>query len=36
MAPEAFRRTFTFVAERAYERTNLQDYLRSQEAAQRG
>ncbi len=36
VAPEAFRRTFTFVAERAYERTNLQDYLRSQETAQRG
>nr|WP_042674185.1 thioredoxin family protein [Methylobacterium sp. B34] len=34
--PEEFRRTFAFVAERAYERTNLQDYLRSPEAAQRG
>lgn len=34
--PEEFRRTFAFVAERAYERTNLQDYLRSPKAAQRG
>lgn len=36
VAPEEFRRTFAFVAERAYERTNLQDYLRSPEAARRG
>ena len=36
VAPEEFRRTFAFVAERAYERTNLQDYLRSPEVAQRG
>jgi len=34
--PEEFRRTFAFVAERADERTTLQDYLRSPEAAQRG
>ncbi|GJD75102.1 thioredoxin family protein [Methylobacterium goesingense] len=33
--PEEFRRTFAFVAERAYERTNLEDNLRSPEAAQR-
>jgi thioredoxin-related protein len=36
VAPEAFRRTFAFVAERAYEHTNLQDYLRAPEAPQRG
>ncbi|AYO83101.1 thioredoxin family protein [Methylobacterium brachiatum] len=34
--PEEFRRTFAFVAERANERTTLQDYLRSPETAQRG
>lgn len=36
VAPEEFRRTFAYVAERAYERTSLQDYLRPPEVAQRG
>ncbi|KQQ14201.1 thioredoxin [Methylobacterium sp. Leaf123] len=36
VAPEDFRRTFAFVAERGYERTSLREYLRSSGPGQKG
>ncbi|MDP4024681.1 thioredoxin family protein [Methylobacterium sp. NEAU 140] len=36
VAPADFRRTFAFVAERAYERTSLREYLRAPDPAQKG
>lgn len=36
VAPEDFRRTFAFVAERGYERMSLREYLRSSGQGQKG
>lgn len=36
VAPEDFRRTFAFVAERGYERSSLREYLRSSGPGQKG
>ncbi|OHV18165.1 thioredoxin [Methylorubrum extorquens] len=36
VAPEDFRRTFAFVAERGYERMSLREYLRASEPGQGG
>lgn len=36
VAPEDFRRTFAFVAERGYERMSLREYLRSSGPGQKG